>query len=108
MKKANAKLRPDGRWEARYVKGYELSGKIKYGFCYGKTYREAKEKVLKQKAALVTGQTMASNYSKHRFGYYCDEWLASVRRNLNSPVSIGLPVRVLVPPMVAEVVPVTV
>lgn len=74
--------RKDGRWEARYVKGYELSGKIKYGFCYGKTYREAKEKVLKQKAALVTGQTMASNYPKHRFGYYCDEWLASVRRNL--------------------------
>lgn len=26
--------RKDGRWEARYVKGYELSGKIKYGFCY--------------------------------------------------------------------------
>ena len=24
----------DGRWEARYIKGYELSGKIKYGFCY--------------------------------------------------------------------------
>ena len=36
--------RKDGRWEARYIKGYELSGKIKYGFCYGKTYREAKEK----------------------------------------------------------------
>ena len=29
--------RKDGRWEARYIKGYELSGKIKYGFCYGKT-----------------------------------------------------------------------
>ena len=28
--------RKDGRWEARYIKGYELSGKIKYGFCYGK------------------------------------------------------------------------
>ena len=26
--------RKDGRWEARYIKGYELSGKIKYGFCY--------------------------------------------------------------------------
>lgn len=24
----------DGRWEARYIKGYDLSGKIKYGFCY--------------------------------------------------------------------------
>ena len=36
--------RKDGRWEARYIKGYELSGKIKYGFCYGKTYKEAKKK----------------------------------------------------------------
>lgn len=29
--------RRDGRWEARYSKGRELSGKIKYGYCYGKT-----------------------------------------------------------------------
>lgn len=50
--------RKDGRWEARYIKGYELSGKIKYGFCYGKTYREAKEKVTKYKAALVNSQTL--------------------------------------------------
>ena len=39
--------RKDGRWEARYVRGHELSGKIRYGFCYGKTYREAKDKVMK-------------------------------------------------------------
>ena len=39
--------RRDGRWEARYIKGRELSGKIKYGYCYGKTYREAKEKAAK-------------------------------------------------------------
>lgn len=45
MKKGeNIFKRKDGRWEARYIKGYELSGKIKYGFCYGKTYKEAKEK----------------------------------------------------------------
>ena len=38
MKKGeNIFKRKDGRWEARYIKGYELSGKIKYGFCYGKT-----------------------------------------------------------------------
>ena len=49
--------RKDGRWEARYIKGYELSGKIKYGFCYGKTYREAKEKVTKYKSRhLVNGK----------------------------------------------------
>lgn len=44
--------RRDGRWEARYIKGREPSGKIKYGYCYGKTYREAKVKAAKHKAAL--------------------------------------------------------
>lgn len=67
--------RKDGRWEARYIKGYELSGKIKYGFCYGKTYREAKEKVTKCKAALVSGKPVPSANSRRRFSFYCDEWL---------------------------------
>ena len=67
--------RKDGRWEARYIKGYELSGKIKYGFCYGKTYREAKEKVTKYKAAIVSGKPIPAPTSRHRFAFYCDEWL---------------------------------
>ena len=76
MKKGeNIFKRKDGRWEARYIKGYELSGKIKYGFCYGKTYREAKEKVTKCKAALVNGKPIPSTNSRHRFAFYCDEWL---------------------------------
>ena len=50
--------RKDGRWEARYIKGRGLSGKIKYGFCYGKTYREAKEKVTKHKAMLINGKNI--------------------------------------------------
>ena len=67
--------RKDGRWEARYIKGYELSGKIKYGFCYGKTYREAKEKVTKCKAAILSGKALPALGSRHRFAFYCDEWL---------------------------------
>lgn len=67
--------RKDGRWEARYIKGYELSGKIKYGFCYGKTYREAKEKVTKCKAAILNGKALPALGSRHRFAFYCDEWL---------------------------------
>ena len=67
--------RKDGRWEARYVKGRELSGKIKYGFCYGKTYHEAKEKVTKIKAELLTGKMPSVITSKQRFSFYCDEWL---------------------------------
>lgn len=40
----NIRLRVDGRYEARYIKGREANGKIIYGCCYGKTYDEAKEK----------------------------------------------------------------
>ena len=72
--------RKDGRWEGRYIKGYELSGKIKYGFCYGKTYKEAKDKVLKCKAALLTGKPVPQSSAHHRFAFYCDEWLR-LRKN---------------------------
>lgn len=76
MKKGeNIFKRKDGRWEARYVKGYEISGKIKYGFCYGKTYQEAKKKAVKFKAALVSGKPLSSANSRRRFAFYCDEWL---------------------------------
>lgn len=78
----NIFMRKDGRWEGRYIKGYELSGKIKYGFCYGKTYKEAKEKVTKCKAALVNGNPTPQAGSRHRFGYYCDEWLQGCRSRL--------------------------
>ncbi len=45
MKKGdNVRLRADGRYEARYVKSRDDSGKIKYGYCYGQTYEEAVEK----------------------------------------------------------------
>lgn len=74
--------RKDGRWEARYIKGHELSGKIKYGFCYGKTYREAKEKVTRCKAALVVGTPLPQTGSRHRFSFYCDEWLQSSKNKV--------------------------
>lgn len=83
MKKGeNIFKRKDGRWEARYIKGYELSGKIKYGFCYGKTYQEAKEKVAKFKAAIVSGKPLPSSNSRRRFAFYCDSWLQKRKTNI--------------------------
>lgn len=67
--------RKDGRWEARYIKGYELSGKAKYGFCYGRSYKEAKEKVTKHKSALLAGKPTPQTGTRHRLAFYCDEWL---------------------------------
>ena len=40
----NIRKRRDGRWEARYIKWRDDSGKIHYGSLYGKSYREVKEK----------------------------------------------------------------
>ncbi len=76
--------RKDGRWEARYIKGHELSGKIIYGFCYGKTYKEAKEKVTKFKADIINGKDIGSLNSKHRFNYYCDEWLKQNKNKIKN------------------------
>lgn len=68
--------RKDGRWEARYKKGYDETHKIIYGYCYGRTYREAKENVAAKKAALLlkTDQP-ASMYAKERFSVFCDTWV---------------------------------
>ena len=41
----NIYKRKDGRWEGRYKKGLAENGLTRYGSCYGKTYREEKEKL---------------------------------------------------------------
>lgn len=71
--------RKDGRWEARYAKGYELSGKIRYGFCYGRTYREAKDKVTQAKLAILGQMPMPSKRDSRKLSFFCDEWLAFQR-----------------------------
>lgn len=40
----NIYKRKDGRWEGRYIKGHDPSGRARYGYVYGKSYREVKEK----------------------------------------------------------------
>lgn len=80
--------RKDGRWEARYVKGRDLSGKIKYGFCYGKTYREAKEKVTKLKASVVNGKFMEEGKIAQNFAFYCDEWLRNSKSRIKESTYI--------------------
>lgn len=40
----NIRKRSDGRYEVRFIKDRTEDGKIQYGYAYGKTYEEAKEK----------------------------------------------------------------
>ena len=84
MKGENIFKRKDGRWEARYVKNRAPSGQIIYGFCYGKSYKEVKEKVAKYKTnePKIASNSTASCHKK--FADFCDEWLESCRSRLKA------------------------
>lgn len=41
----NIYKRKDGRYEGRYVKSYSDDGKARYGYVYGRTYREVKNRL---------------------------------------------------------------
>lgn len=71
----NIYKRKDGRWEARYIKTYRVDGTARYGYCYGKTYREAKQKASEAKAGLLLGLPSDNAAQRHRFSVYCDEWI---------------------------------
>jgi len=51
----NIYKRKDGRWEGRYIKYYDGSGKAKYGYIYGKTYGEVKIKLYEAKVSCKMG-----------------------------------------------------
>ncbi|MGX4686996.1 tyrosine-type recombinase/integrase [Vagococcus sp. JNUCC 83] len=41
----NIYKRKDGRWEGRYKKGRKANGSLKYGYIYGKRYKEVKDQL---------------------------------------------------------------
>lgn len=71
--------RKDGRWEGRYIKGYDNDHKIKYGFCYGHSYREAKEKVTyaksKQYEQVVKRSAVNPKTMLRPMREICNNWL---------------------------------
>lgn len=71
----NIYRRKDGRWEARYIKGRTSRGNIRYGYCYGKTYSEARDKLWKEKTDFLNHRPAADKVKKQRFAVYCEEWL---------------------------------
>ncbi len=74
----NIYKRKDGRWEGRYIKGYDAEGKAIPGYVYGKTYKEAKEKLAiakvnaKEKVKRISSDMTVSDWF--------DKWLDSQKR----------------------------
>ena len=81
----NIYKRKDGRWEARYIKGYDYNGKAKYGYVYAKTYKEAKAKQTQCLSNSVQ-HTADSKNSKtndtHSLSFWLDRWLELKKVNV--------------------------
>lgn len=67
--------RKDGRWEARYHKGRDPSGKLLYGFCYGKTYSEAKARMEEAKKTVPAWTPYTKENLRRPLYCFCEEWL---------------------------------
>lgn len=74
----NIYKRKDGRWEGRYIRSRDENGKAAYGYIYGKTYNEVKQKLLKMKV-FPRQRTANQRDQKTTYNQLLDDWLRSTR-----------------------------
>lgn len=72
----NIHKRSDGRWEGRYRIGFYRSGSIKYASVYGKTYTEAKDRLL---AAIAANAEPDQRGAEKTFSEILHLWLSNNR-----------------------------
>jgi len=77
----NIYKRKDGRWEGRFIKEYGVNRKALYGYVYGKTYNEVRQKLRKAQVKELSPQ-LPSNQSATTYNDLLKLWLASVRINV--------------------------
>ncbi len=77
----NIYKRKDGRWEGRYIRLYDANGKPKYGYVYGKTYSEAKQKLTEQKCHFPVADGL-SNRTNTKYNEILTAWLQLSRTSV--------------------------
>ena len=77
----NIYKRKDGRWEGRYIKSYTADNRAKYGYVYGKTYSDVKEKLISAKAVPIRS-TPECKLKTISLNEVLTLWLLSVQRNV--------------------------
>lgn len=84
----NIYKRKDKRWEGRYIKGRNSNGKIKYGYIYGKTYREVKMKLYPYKIQYQMIQETRGTSSIMMLAWV-NEWLADIEKTVKTSTYNG-------------------
>lgn len=69
--------RRDGRWEGRYIKGYDENEKSLTGYVYGKTYKEVKERLTIAKSNVKKAVKVMS--SDIFVSDWFDKWVNSLK-----------------------------
>lgn len=82
----NIYKRKDGRWEARVIKNYSENGKAIYTYFYGRTYKEAKDKMFKFLPPIAEHPASISNTVESAicFGIVLDAWLENKKVRLKN------------------------
>lgn len=75
----NIRKRKDGRWEGRYIKARKPDRKICWGYVYGTTYAEVKQKLIHKKAEY--GLCHLTD-TKLTFSEIAETWLQSIKCGL--------------------------
>jgi len=80
----NIYKRRDGRWEARAVRGYDEDGKPVYAYFYGRTYKEAKDKMFMSLSFVdcSVSPVIKESTEAHCFGDLLDVWLENSKFRL--------------------------
>ena len=76
----NIYKRKDGRWEGRYLKGYDADGKAKYGYVYAKSYRETRQKLIESRQ--IPMEIYTKDIRKLTFSQLATQWLGYIKRNV--------------------------
>lgn len=79
----NIRKRKDGRWEARYIMGYNENGKAQYKYLYGKTYHEVRDLKNRMMAQRITRSSCSgTGNTRITFGQLLDDWLVSIKPDI--------------------------
>ena len=75
----NIHKRKDGRWEGRYIKTHTPDRRICWGYVYGITYAEVKQKLIHKKAEYGLYRLTDT---KLTFSEIAETWLQSIKCGL--------------------------
>ena len=82
----NIHKRKDGRWEGRYIKARTPDRRICWGYIYGTTYAEVKQRLIHKKSEYGGFQLIDAHLT---FTELAEAWLQSVKCGLKESTSLS-------------------